>query len=94
MPNNQDFNVDRNTVKSPGDSIGTAIILAAGMGVRLKERGKLTSKEPKRLGEKSIIEDSVLRMLGVCSDSSSTDARRSQPRRNQLAITKPRQLSC
>ncbi len=68
--------------------------LAAGMGVRLKERGKLTSRESNRLGEKSIIEDSVLRMLGVCSDSSSTDARRSQPRRNQLAITKPRQLSC
>ena len=65
MPNNQDFNVDRNTVKSPGDSIGTAIILAAGMGVRLKERGKLMPKGCLCLGEKPIFEESVLRLLAV-----------------------------
>ncbi len=35
------------------------------MGVRLKDRGKLTPKGCLQLGEKSIIEESVLRLLGV-----------------------------
>ena len=35
------------------------------MGVRLKDRGKLTPKGCMRLGERSIIEESVLRLLGV-----------------------------
>ncbi len=35
------------------------------MGVRLKDRGNLTPKGCMRLGEKSIIEESVLRLLGV-----------------------------
>ena len=35
------------------------------MGVRLKERGKLTPKGCLCLGEKSIVEESVLRLLGV-----------------------------
>ena len=42
-----------------------AIILAAGMGVRLKERSKLTPKGCIRLGEKSIVEESLLRLLAV-----------------------------
>lgn len=45
--------------------VRTAIILAAGMGVRLKDRGKLTPKGCIRLGSKSIIEESVLRLLSV-----------------------------
>ena len=47
------------------DAIRTAIILAAGMGVRLKERSKLTPKGCIRLGEKSIVEESLLRLLAV-----------------------------
>jgi 2-aminoethylphosphonate-pyruvate transaminase len=35
------------------------------MGVRLKDRGKLTPKGCMRLGEKSIVEESVLRLLRV-----------------------------
>ena len=65
MPNNQDLNVDRNAVESHGDAIRTVIILAAGMGIRLKERGKLTPKGCMRLGEKSIVEESVIRLLAV-----------------------------
>jgi choline kinase len=45
--------------------VRTAIILAAGMGVRLKERGKLTPKGCMCLGEKSIIEESIQRLLAV-----------------------------
>ncbi|MCP3690047.1 MAG: phosphocholine cytidylyltransferase family protein [Gammaproteobacteria bacterium] len=45
--------------------VRTAVILAAGMGVRLKGRGKLTPKGCMRLGSKSIIEESVLRLLSV-----------------------------
>jgi 2-aminoethylphosphonate-pyruvate transaminase len=42
-----------------------AIILAAGMGVRLKDRGRLSPKGCLCLGEKSIIEESVLRLLAT-----------------------------
>ena len=42
-----------------------AIILAAGVGVRLKDRGRLTPKGCLCLGEKSIIEESVLRLLAA-----------------------------
>jgi choline kinase len=45
--------------------VRTAIILAAGMGLRLKDRGKLTPKGCMCLGDKSIIEESVLRLLSV-----------------------------
>ncbi len=47
------------------DAIRTAVILAAGMGIRLKKRGRLMPKCCLRLGEKSILEESVLRLLGV-----------------------------
>jgi len=50
---------------STDHKVRTAIILAAGMGVRLKDRGKLTPKGCMCLGDKSIIEESVLRLLGV-----------------------------
>jgi 2-aminoethylphosphonate-pyruvate transaminase len=55
----------RTTFGSHDHEIRTAVILAAGMGVRLKERGKLTPKGCMCLGEKSIVEESVLRLLGV-----------------------------
>jgi choline kinase len=45
--------------------VRTAVILAAGMGVRLKDRGKLTPKGLLCLGETSIVEESVLRLLSV-----------------------------
>ncbi|HIC33159.1 MAG TPA: hypothetical protein EYO78_00040 [Gammaproteobacteria bacterium] len=38
------------------------------MGVRLKERGKLTPKGCMCLGEKTIVEESVLRLLAVGID--------------------------
>ena len=46
-------------------SIRSAVILAAGMGVRLKERGKLRPKGCFCLGDNSIVEESVLRLLAV-----------------------------
>ncbi|MCF6284939.1 MAG: phosphocholine cytidylyltransferase family protein, partial [Candidatus Hydrogenedentes bacterium] len=60
-------NVDilRGNRVSPGSSIRTAVILAAGMGIRLKERTKFTPKSYLCLGEKSIIEESILRLLDV-----------------------------
>ena len=62
------LNVTEETLQSPGDAIRTAIILAAGMGVRLKERGKLTPKGCMCLGGKTIVEESVLRLLAVGID--------------------------
>lgn len=46
-------------------SIRSAVILAAGMGVRLRERGKLKPKGCFCLGDNSIVEESVLRLLAV-----------------------------
>ena len=65
MLNNQYVNGKKRTIKSHGETIGTAVILAAGMGLRLTERGKLMPKGCIRLGEKSILEESVLRLLAV-----------------------------
>ena len=45
--------------------VRTAIILAAGVGVRLKERGRLTPKGCLCLGEKPIIEESILHLLAA-----------------------------
>lgn len=45
--------------------VRTAVILAAGMGVRLKDRGRLSPKGCLCLGEKSIVEESVLRLLAT-----------------------------
>jgi choline kinase len=63
MPKSQDHDVGRARPGSHDREVRTAIILAAGMGVRLKERGKLTPKGFLCLGEKPIIEESVLRLL-------------------------------
>ena len=63
MLNNQTLDVCRQAIQSPPGAIRTAIILAAGVGVRLKDRGKLTPKGCICLGEKSIVEESVLRLL-------------------------------
>jgi len=65
MPNSQNFDVVREVRMSPGSPIRTAVILAAGMGIRLKERGRLMPKGCLRLGEESILEESILRLLGV-----------------------------
>ena len=46
-------------------SVRCAIILAAGMGIRLRERGKRRPKGFLCLGEKSIVEESVLRLMAV-----------------------------
>jgi len=59
-------NFDPETNQPPlRTSVRNAIILAAGMGVRLKERGRLTPKGCISLGGKSIVEESVLRLLAV-----------------------------
>lgn len=45
--------------------VQTAVILAAGKGMRLGARGRLGPKGCLRLGEKTIVEESVLRLLAV-----------------------------
>lgn len=45
--------------------IRLAVILAAGRGARLGNRGELSPKGFMRLGQKSIIEESILRLLSV-----------------------------
>jgi len=46
-------------------NIKTAVIMAAGMGIRLKELGRLVPKGFIRLGAKPIIEESVEKLKGV-----------------------------
>ncbi len=65
MTNTQSLDAIRKARQSPCFPIRTAVILAAGMGIRLKERGKLMPKGCLRLGEKSIIEESISRLLGA-----------------------------
>ena len=65
MTDIQTFHDNRKALKSTGFPIRTAVILAAGMGVRLKERGRLMPKGCLRLGEKSIVEESIIRLLDV-----------------------------
>ena len=65
MLNNQAFHRNDNTFASPNIPIRTAVILAAGMGVRLKDLSRLTPKGFLRIGEKPIIEESVIRLLGA-----------------------------
>ena len=50
---------------SPPSRARTAIILAAGLGSRLDEVGRLAPKGLLRLGENSIIEESIQRLLAV-----------------------------
>ncbi len=63
--NQEDLSSSSTALASPDQPIQTAVILAAGMGIRLKERTKLTPKSCLRLGGKSIIEESILRLLDV-----------------------------
>jgi choline kinase len=65
LPYQENLSVVQKGRKSPDHPIRTAVILAAGMGVRLKERTKLTPKCYLRLGGKTIIEESILRLLDV-----------------------------
>ena len=65
MPNSQDSDDDQEPIGASGEAIRMAIILAAGMGLRLQDRGKLTPKGCLRLGDKSIVEESILRLLAV-----------------------------
>jgi 2-aminoethylphosphonate-pyruvate transaminase len=55
----------RETSGSHDHRIRTAVILAAGMGVRLQDRGERTPKGCLRLGDKTIVEESVLQLLAV-----------------------------
>ncbi|MFP6582165.1 MAG: NTP transferase domain-containing protein [Candidatus Hydrogenedentota bacterium] len=65
MTNKQAVDTIEEKQKSHGSPIRTAVILAAGRGIRLKERGKLTPKGFLQLGEKPIIEESIVRLLSV-----------------------------
>ncbi len=62
MPATQNLN---NAPEPAGEEVRTAIILAAGMGLRLKEKGKKNPKGLICLGDKSIIEESVIRLQSV-----------------------------
>lgn len=62
---NQRLDAFRNTIKPAGLPIQTAVILAAGRGVRLEARGKLMPKGCLRIGDKTIVEESILRLLDV-----------------------------
>ncbi len=65
MPDGQQLDANQETLQSPAEVIRTAVILAAGMGVRLKDRGKQTPKGCLCLGDQPIIEESVLRLLAA-----------------------------
>lgn len=65
MTNTQNLDAIRKARQFPGFPIRTAVILTAGMGIRLKERGRLMPKGCLRLGEESIIEESISRLLGA-----------------------------
>ena len=65
MSQSPKYDGGRTMARSHDQEVRTAIILAAGRGVRLKDRGKLTPKGCLRLGEKSIVDESILRLLGV-----------------------------
>jgi hypothetical protein len=55
-------NSDPETNRRPITPIRNAVILAAGRGIRLEERGKQTPKCRICLGERSILEESISRM--------------------------------
>jgi len=65
MSNSRDLDDHQQPLPASGDAIRMAIILAGGMGVRLKALGAMTPKGCLRLGEQSIVEESVLRLLAV-----------------------------
>jgi choline kinase len=63
MTNVYNLNSHQERLQTSTNEICTAVILAAGMGVRLQEVGKRIPKGCMRLGDKSIVEESVLRLL-------------------------------
>ena len=63
--NQEDLIPSQTAPTSPSQPTQTAVILAAGMGARLKDRTKLEPKSFLRLGEKTILEESILRLLDV-----------------------------
>jgi choline kinase len=65
MPPTGKSSFDTETNRPAVNVVRMAIILAAGMGVRLKDRGRLSPKGCLCLGEKSIVEESVLRLLAT-----------------------------
>ena len=65
MIENQCLDAIRNTIEPAGLPIQTAVILAAGRGVRMEARGKLMPKGCLRLGDKTIVEEKILRLLEV-----------------------------
>ncbi len=65
MQDHHHSELDRETTEPHDSLVRQAVILAAGVGVRLKERGKSMPKGCLCLGEKSIIEESILRLLAV-----------------------------
>ncbi len=65
MTDSLSFDAILKTDKPPSFPIRSAVILAAGMGARLKGRTKFTPKSFVRLGDKTILEESILRLLDV-----------------------------
>ena len=65
MTNSRDLDSILEARTSQGIQTRCAVILAAGMGARLKERGKLMLNSHVCLGATSIIEESILRLLDV-----------------------------
>jgi choline kinase len=65
MPNARTFDPHQEALQSQLGDIRTAVILAAGMGVRLKNRGKHMPKGCMCLGKRSIVEESILRLLAL-----------------------------
>ena len=65
MPDQHHSELERETTEPHDSPVRQAVILAAGVGVRLKDRGKSMPKGCLCLGEKPIIEESILRLLSV-----------------------------
>ena len=65
MQDHHHSELDRKTTEPHDSLVRQAVILAAGVGVRLKERGVMMPKGCLCLGENPIIEESILRLLAV-----------------------------
>ena len=65
MQDDHNSDSERKALDPQCSIVRKAIILAAGMGVRLKEQGRLMPKGCLCLGEKPIIEESILRLLAA-----------------------------
>jgi len=63
MIDNQCLETIRKTIEPAALPVQTAVILAAGRGVRMEARGRLMPKGCLRLGDKTIVEESILCLL-------------------------------